>query len=362
MQSGSSASAPISRNATDNRAVNERHNPLCGATVVAVNPWEPHNFLPKDLADGALFLVLYLFNASTFLIDKNGFLVRPAAIKLIKPAVLEAVTREQADVLVQRFKREFVEGRLELAQRELVGAVAERGSGANVLGDPRIALILVEAESTCVVYGMPRAVAEAGLADAAASQLQRGADLQIMFGIGGERDLSERELPHLAGWRDSHPVRVGNGAWTQRQLDVYGELLGARLTEIGQKPNAPFLVAVGGHGLIERRALVLPVGDQLVERDRIDHRARQDVRADGRGLLDHADAELGLELLEPDREGEAGGAGADRDHVVFHDIAFAHRQLLPDRRRIPTRRDQLSRFAPGAAIAQTCRPCSKSFP
>src|SRR5690349_9680765 len=65
------------------------------------------------------------------------------------------------------------------------------------------------------------------LAGAAASQLQDGADLQIMFGIGGERDLSERELPHLAGWRDSRPVRVGNGAWRQRQLDVYGELLGA---------------------------------------------------------------------------------------------------------------------------------------
>src|SRR5205809_3970941 len=65
------------------------------------------------------------------------------------------------------------------------------------------------------------------LADAAASQLRRGIDLQIMFGIGGERDLSERELPHLAGWRASRPVRVGNGAWSQRQLDVYGELLGA---------------------------------------------------------------------------------------------------------------------------------------
>ena len=65
------------------------------------------------------------------------------------------------------------------------------------------------------------------LADAAASGPQRGADLQIMFGIGGERDLSERELPHLAGWRGSRPVRVGNGAWLQRQLDVYGELLRA---------------------------------------------------------------------------------------------------------------------------------------
>jgi GH15 family glucan-1,4-alpha-glucosidase len=56
---------------------------------------------------------------------------------------------------------------------------------------------------------------------------QAGAEssLQIMYGIGGEHDLSERELPHLAGWRDSRPVRIGNGAWLQTQLDVYGELL-----------------------------------------------------------------------------------------------------------------------------------------
>jgi GH15 family glucan-1,4-alpha-glucosidase len=49
--------------------------------------------------------------------------------------------------------------------------------------------------------------------------------LQIMYGIGGEHDLSERELPHLRGWRGSRPVRVGNGAWGQTQLDVYGELM-----------------------------------------------------------------------------------------------------------------------------------------
>jgi alpha,alpha-trehalase len=65
------------------------------------------------------------------------------------------------------------------------------------------------------------------LADAAATQVQAGGDLQIMFGIGGETDLTERELPHLAGWRGSAPVRVGNGAWCQRQIDVYGELLDA---------------------------------------------------------------------------------------------------------------------------------------
>ncbi len=61
----------------------------------------------------------------------------------------------------------------------------------------------------------------------AASSISVRQELQIMFGIGGERDLTERELPHLSGWRGSAPVRVGNGAWNQRQLDVYGELLGA---------------------------------------------------------------------------------------------------------------------------------------
>ena len=65
------------------------------------------------------------------------------------------------------------------------------------------------------------------MAGAVATQIQRGAELQIMFGVGGERDLSERSLDHLSGWRASRPVRIGNGAWNQRQLDVYGELLGA---------------------------------------------------------------------------------------------------------------------------------------
>ena len=46
-----------------------------------------------------------------------------------------------------------------------------------------------------------------------------------MFGVGGEHDLSEREIAHLPGWHGSRPVRVGNAAWDQRQLDVYGEVL-----------------------------------------------------------------------------------------------------------------------------------------
>ncbi len=65
------------------------------------------------------------------------------------------------------------------------------------------------------------------MATAAAASLGPESMLQIMFGVGGEHDLSERSLEHLSGWRNSAPVRVGNGAWNQQQIDVYGELLDA---------------------------------------------------------------------------------------------------------------------------------------
>ena len=50
-------------------------------------------------------------------------------------------------------------------------------------------------------------------------------DLQIMYGPAGERRLPERELPWLTGYEGSKPVRVGNGASNQFQLDVYGEVM-----------------------------------------------------------------------------------------------------------------------------------------
>jgi GH15 family glucan-1,4-alpha-glucosidase len=53
----------------------------------------------------------------------------------------------------------------------------------------------------------------------------RAHELQIMYGVGGERFLPEVELPHLEGYRGSRPVRIGNGAAEQFQLDVFGELL-----------------------------------------------------------------------------------------------------------------------------------------
>ena len=51
--------------------------------------------------------------------------------------------------------------------------------------------------------------------------------LQIMYGLAGERRLTEKELPWLAGYAGSKPVRIGNGAYDQMQLDVFGEVLDA---------------------------------------------------------------------------------------------------------------------------------------
>jgi alpha,alpha-trehalase len=55
--------------------------------------------------------------------------------------------------------------------------------------------------------------------------LDKPFELQIMYGIGGERDLSESTLDHLSGYDGARPVRVGNGAWDQHQNDVWGMLL-----------------------------------------------------------------------------------------------------------------------------------------
>jgi GH15 family glucan-1,4-alpha-glucosidase len=53
------------------------------------------------------------------------------------------------------------------------------------------------------------------------------ADVQIMYGVAGERSLVERELPWLRGYESSRPVRIGNAAADQLQLDVYGEVADA---------------------------------------------------------------------------------------------------------------------------------------
>ncbi len=80
------------------------------------------------------------------------------------------------------------------------------------------------------------------LSAASLGRVRRGDPPQIMFGIGGEHELPERQLDRLAGWRDSRPVRVGNGAFDQKQLDVYGEIFGAVVRLRDQVEPDPTLV------------------------------------------------------------------------------------------------------------------------
>ncbi len=57
--------------------------------------------------------------------------------------------------------------------------------------------------------------------------MNRKFQLQIMYGIGGERDLTEKTLDHLSGYQGARPVRIGNGAWNQQQHDVWGMIMDA---------------------------------------------------------------------------------------------------------------------------------------
>jgi alpha,alpha-trehalase len=74
-----------------------------------------------------------------------------------------------------------------------------------------------------------------------------GFELQIMYGIGGERDLTERTLDHLTGYIESRPVRVGNGAWDQHQNDVWGMLMDAVDTHM--RRGAAQIVSASWDGL-----------------------------------------------------------------------------------------------------------------
>jgi GH15 family glucan-1,4-alpha-glucosidase len=64
-----------------------------------------------------------------------------------------------------------------------------------------------------------------GWLEARCHELAPEGSLQIMYGIDGRHQLTEETLDHLEGYRGSRPVRIGNGAYDQLQLDIYGELM-----------------------------------------------------------------------------------------------------------------------------------------
>ena len=61
--------------------------------------------------------------------------------------------------------------------------------------------------------------------EARAKELNPDGSLQVMYGIDGRHELTEESLWHLDGYKGSAPVRIGNGAYNQLQLDIYGELM-----------------------------------------------------------------------------------------------------------------------------------------
>ncbi len=92
------------------------------------------------------------------------------------------------------------------------------------------------------------------------------------------------------------------------------------------KPERPrraqHIEAVFSHGRVEGGALLLPVGNELVEGDRIDDGARQNMGADLGALFENADGNFGRELLEADGGGEAGRAGTHDHHIILHRLAL----------------------------------------
>ena len=77
-------------------------------------------------------------------------------------------------------------------------------------------------------------------------------NLQIMYGIGGETDLTESTLDHLSGYLDSRPVRIGNGAYDQQQHDVWGMLLDSLATHARRGGAVPEHVWTGIANLVDQ--------------------------------------------------------------------------------------------------------------
>ena len=86
-------------------------------------------------------------------------------------------------------------------------------------------------DAAFTLYGLLRigfteeAIAFVRWLEARAGEVEADGTLQIVYGIDGRHDLKEQTLDHLDGYRGSRPVRIGNGAYAQLQLDIFGELL-----------------------------------------------------------------------------------------------------------------------------------------
>jgi GH15 family glucan-1,4-alpha-glucosidase len=122
-------------------------------------------------------------------------------------------------------------------------------------------------------------------------QIKSGADIRIMYGIRGETGdlLEEHSLDHLAGYRESRPVRVGNGAATQRQLDIYGELLDSAYSYLHHEGYERQYEHTPEHGRLsgkrDLRGLCSLIGEYVIEHWRDNDRGIWEVRGEPRPFV-----------------------------------------------------------------------------
>jgi GH15 family glucan-1,4-alpha-glucosidase len=90
----------------------------------------------------------------------------------------------------------------------------------------------------------------------------RGPETQIMFGIGGETQLTEETLDHLSGYRGARPVRIGNGAYNQRQNDVFGALLDSIYIHVKTRDGVPPKIRAVAREQVDAAASVWREPDQ----------------------------------------------------------------------------------------------------
>ncbi len=151
------------------------------------------------------------------------------------------------------------------------------------------------------------------------------AGLRVVYGAHGESDLTEREIPGLRGYLDSRPVRVGNGAAAQFQLDIFGELLACARLMVDLDPIA----------LSRRWRRLVPLADRVATAWRRPDRGIWEVRGPPRHFVHSKlmawvalDAAAGI----ADRYGDSAAARgwrrtADRIHATI-----LRRGWDPDRR------------------------------
>ena len=173
-----------------------------------------------------------------------------------------------------------------------------------------------------------------------ARRLAVAADAHVAGGYALDRALFvEQHFGRGEAGEDLDAERFGLLAQPAHDIAQADDVIAVVLEAARQHPMRHMMAAgfveeqepVFGHGLIQGRAALFPVGEEFVERTRVHDRTRQDVGSELRAFFDHADIDVRIDLLEADGGGEAAGATANHDHIVFHRFAravFFHELLL----------------------------------